>query len=238
MEYIPERQSEKEMKHNRLVNTTAWFIFIFGISHVLLGFLLFHASLPLFQVYIAEDGYIEYLTAFFLLLTAFTCLNKGLTIESKISTAFFCLLAILFFFGFGEEISWGQRLFGFETPEEIKLANTQQEFNLHNLRIGEVGLNKLIFGKLMYVGLFLYFLGFTLLYKNTIWFRRIIDITGMPLPAPAYSICFILSILIVQLIQNNWKWELDEFAIACFVFLSFFRPYNRKLQHLMALPKF
>ncbi|NNE00324.1 MAG: hypothetical protein HKN47_23645 [Pirellulaceae bacterium] len=32
-----------------------------------------------------------------------------------------------------EEISWGQRIFGIETPELLEEVNTQQEFNLHNI---------------------------------------------------------------------------------------------------------
>lgn len=38
-----------------------------------------------------------------------------------------CLLAAL------EEISWGQRILGFETAESFKQLNLQQEMNLHNL---------------------------------------------------------------------------------------------------------
>lgn len=33
-----------------------------------------------------------------------------------------------------EEISWGQRLFGFATPEGLSEANWQHEFNLHNVQ--------------------------------------------------------------------------------------------------------
>lgn len=42
------------------------------------------------------------------------------------------LAALLFFL---EEISWGQKLLGFETPPAISSRNQQQEFNLHNLYI-------------------------------------------------------------------------------------------------------
>jgi hypothetical protein len=45
-----------------------------------------------------------------------------------------CLgLAILFFVAFGEEISWGQRIFGWGTPESLRELNDQGETNLHNL---------------------------------------------------------------------------------------------------------
>jgi hypothetical protein len=33
-----------------------------------------------------------------------------------------------------EEISWGQRLFGFATPERLAEANWQAEFNFHNVQ--------------------------------------------------------------------------------------------------------
>lgn len=42
-------------------------------------------------------------------------------------------LAVVFFFAFGEEISWGQRVFGWQTPESLLETNQQQETNIHNL---------------------------------------------------------------------------------------------------------
>lgn len=42
-------------------------------------------------------------------------------------------LGLLFFVAFAEEISWGQRIFGVETPEFLKEHNAQGETNLHNL---------------------------------------------------------------------------------------------------------
>lgn len=44
-------------------------------------------------------------------------------------------LAALFIFVAGEEISWGQRIFGFDTPTELREINTQDEFNFHNLEL-------------------------------------------------------------------------------------------------------
>jgi hypothetical protein len=45
----------------------------------------------------------------------------------------FILFSVSMFFGAGEEISWGQRIIGFETPQEIEKINVQKEFTLHNL---------------------------------------------------------------------------------------------------------
>jgi len=45
------------------------------------------------------------------------------------------LFGIFFLFVAGEEISWGQRIFGLETPEVLQNHNVQGELNLHNLSI-------------------------------------------------------------------------------------------------------
>jgi hypothetical protein len=49
------------------------------------------------------------------------------------------LLAVAFLFGFGEEISWGQRLVGIDVPPEIKDASSQEELNLHNIEFMQAG---------------------------------------------------------------------------------------------------
>jgi hypothetical protein len=48
---------------------------------------------------------------------------------------FLLLIALVFFVGAGEEISWGQRIFGVETPQLFQKENAQHEINLHNLRV-------------------------------------------------------------------------------------------------------
>ncbi len=42
---------------------------------------------------------------------------------------------LLCFVACGEEVSWGQRILGIETPEYIAKHNKQGEFNLHNLYV-------------------------------------------------------------------------------------------------------
>lgn len=90
---------------------------------------------------IPEDHYFEYIGSislfiasalfFYGFLTARKVLDKSWA--SLIKKLIFLGLALLFFFGAGEEISWGQRIFGFATPEALAEINKQDELNLHNL---------------------------------------------------------------------------------------------------------
>jgi hypothetical protein len=78
-----------------------------------------------------EDGIFEYLTALFFLLGAAVF---GWTFYQN-RKIFFLLLSIVLLVGCGEEISWGQRIFGFTTPEYLHEHNVQDETSLHNLEI-------------------------------------------------------------------------------------------------------
>jgi len=48
---------------------------------------------------------------------------------------FYLLLGLFFIFCWGEEISWGQRIFGLGTPETLQEINAQKEINIHNFWI-------------------------------------------------------------------------------------------------------
>ncbi|MCG8456013.1 MAG: hypothetical protein MI919_07005 [Holophagales bacterium] len=65
----------------------------------------------------------------------FRCLRatQARDVESRRRRLAYLFLGMLLFVAFGEELSWGQHLIGYETPEKIKEINAQEEVNLHNL---------------------------------------------------------------------------------------------------------
>ncbi|MFX0197731.1 MAG: hypothetical protein ACFFCW_16545 [Candidatus Hodarchaeota archaeon] len=90
-----------------------------------------------------EDGFFESFGAIFFLIASiffFTLFfkdkfgNNFRFLKSK-KNLFYLFLGIIFFFGFGEEISWGQRIFHLKTPDIISEHNWQSEINLHNLKM-------------------------------------------------------------------------------------------------------
>ncbi len=87
--------------------------------------------------FIREDGPVEYATAvFFFLSFVFSVVIARNFIKSKnilFGTLYF-LLAGCFLFVALEEISWGQRIFNFETPEFFS-ENVQNETDFHRLPI-------------------------------------------------------------------------------------------------------
>lgn len=87
-----------------------------------------------------EDRLIESLTAVFLAVSGFLFLRSSIFSAReksfryrKFRTVLFVFVGMIFFLGAGEEISWGQRIFNFETPEGLAQLNDQDEFNFHNI---------------------------------------------------------------------------------------------------------
>jgi hypothetical protein len=102
-----------------------------------------------------EDGFFENLTeVFFVFATVLFFISYRRT-----KNIFLLGLFLLLFFGVGEEISWGQRILHFTTPEFMNKLNVQHEFNIHNLGIfsytnlkgvKKVGLERLLDFNLLY----------------------------------------------------------------------------------------
>jgi hypothetical protein len=78
-----------------------------------------------------EDGFFEDLTAICFLAA---CVLFFLSFLRSRNIFLLCL-AFVVFFGAGEEISWGQRILGFKTPDSLAAVNVQHEFNIHNIAI-------------------------------------------------------------------------------------------------------
>jgi len=83
----------------------------------------------------AEDWVFEYAGAVaFLLAGALMWLSLGKA-PGKLYCALVLGMGAAFFFAGFEEISWGQRILGFSTPELLLGINAQREFTIHNLAL-------------------------------------------------------------------------------------------------------
>lgn len=77
--------------------------------------------------------------------------------ERRLAAAFYVLVALGCLFVAGEEISWGQRIFGLETPQTLEEINRQEEITVHNVTSieGLFKLGELIVGFAASVGVWI-----------------------------------------------------------------------------------
>ena len=109
---------------------------VIGTLFLGLTFLPLFASERILDAFGREDGVFENLTALYLFVTsllfvaAFFLFRKA----SWMLRLSYAGLAMLFFLGAGEEISWGERIFDLDDHNFIRGVNVQGELTLHNLK--------------------------------------------------------------------------------------------------------
>ncbi|MFL5709982.1 MAG: hypothetical protein ACJ77Y_13465 [Chloroflexota bacterium] len=89
-----------------------------------------------YRVLANEDGIAEWLQVLALVVLFVIYLRLAVRLwrsGHRVYAVLFVVAAGGVFFIAGEEISWGQRIFGVATPEELEEINNQGETNIHNI---------------------------------------------------------------------------------------------------------
>jgi hypothetical protein len=114
--------------------------YIFLILTVAFALLYFMRE-DIYHLVIKEDYYVEWLTFLFLLASGVVSLFIAISIKHKYGYLhwFFILFSGFVILAGFEEISWGQRVFGWETKGIFEYSD-QHETNLHNTMQGIFGI--------------------------------------------------------------------------------------------------
>lgn len=89
----------------------------------------------IYVLIVDEDSWVENLTAVVFLLTGIVLFAAGLIERSLFPRCVYFLGGMTMLFFVGEEISWGQRIIGFGTPDFLVGLNNQKETTIHNIRV-------------------------------------------------------------------------------------------------------
>ncbi|MCR9115151.1 MAG: hypothetical protein NXH84_17865 [Rhodobacteraceae bacterium] len=186
------------------------------------------------QTYAAEDNLVEYATAVFLFVASLVLFSNARSLFGKsmrgaaVLTVFY---GLLFFFAAGEEISWGQRIFSWETGETFQEINKQGETNLHNLLVktpwGEFHLAKTLFGPVLTLILLLYLVVLPLVYPRSERIRRLADRFAVPVPGKRHAFFALAASLVIAAIDVSRKWEVYELVFSLIATSIFLLPVNR-----------
>lgn len=131
-------------------------------------------------------------------------------------------------FAAGEELSWGQHLFDYHSSEFFNENNTQGETNIHNLELGGVRLNKIVFADLLGVFVFSYMVILPFLYLRSAALTRFVDSFGISVPRWRHALALIVILVLGELIKSERRSELDELTIVVVFFLTVLFPSNSK----------
>ena len=207
--------------------------YLFLIVIFALGIYFANTDLTYFdEVYTVEDGFVENGSAIFLLSSSLLLLFRFFKLFNQ--KKFFWKVGILamvvvFFFGAGEEISWGQRILNVESSQYFIENNAQGETNLHNMVVGETKINKLIFSQLLTVVLVIYLIITPFLYRKFDWVKKLVNKFAVPVVQWHHTIAFLTGTGLLLFITSTRKWEIYEFAFSVIFLLIFLNPFNKEI---------
>jgi len=197
---------------------------LFTLAYSVLGF-----NLQYEAGFGAEDGPIEYGTAICLFLSSVILLGQAVRTARSggASSLWLVLYSAAFLFGAGEEISWGQRIIGWETTGFFAEHNVQNETTLHNLAFGDEQLTKSLFGSYLTVAILMYLVVLPLLYSRISLVARLVDRILLPLPSTRHAIMAVGASLVIGVLATvSRKWEAYEFIFSLLTMSIFLHPAN------------
>jgi hypothetical protein len=204
----------------------SFLIIIFG-----LGIYFANTDLTYFdEVYTVEDGFVENGSAIFLFISSMLLLYRFFKFYKYKKTLWkvgILAMSVLFFFGAGEEISWGQRIFDVQSSEYFLQNNAQGETNLHNMVVDGKKVNKIIFSQLLTVILVLYLIVTPILYRKFEWIKNLANTFAVPIVKWHYTIAFLVGTALLVFISSNRKWEIYELSFSVIFLLIFMSPLNK-----------
>ena len=214
------------------INRFEIFIYLFITLLVLSGIILAYVDHDFFKtVYVVEDGPIEWLTVIALASGFIICSYRIITLfphKQWLYLLMTFLLACIFLFVAGEEISWGQRIFHVQSSHWFQQNNAQQETNFHNMRIGGKKINKPIFTYGLGAILLFYWFILTPLYHRKQRIAQLLDKLAAPIPKTHHIIAYVfLTITIQALVLSSKKGELLEACGVLIFIINILYPHNQ-----------
>jgi len=234
-------------------------VFLFITVFLFLSYsILFVFSNNYIQYLTYEDGIFENLGALWFLFAALILfvlyykdrLGHSFFGRKKERNIFYLLLGLLLFIAFGEEISWGQRIFNFETGERMKELNAQGELNIHNLYIfhgfdeegnAKTGIQHwLSASKVFNLFWMIYCVLFSFVSRFSVKFESFLKWAGIPIVPISISILFMINYIFSKAaaflteINSNPEIEIKESNVGFLYFIlaiSFFLSYKKSINY-------
>jgi len=218
-----------------------------------LGYLLLFLPDHVFKQLAKEDGILEWTCTLLFFATAilffvlffrnnsFAKTEVANFYNTYTKRIWFLLLALLFIFLTGEEISWGQRIFGIETPESIAEDNQQGEINFHNHALWHLydedgnrksGLALHLTAKRIFIYIFTTFMLFLpLAYRFIPFVRNLVKRLHLPVPTMELGIMFVANVVLYLIFKPMAAYDkeiaraLSEVQELNFSLVLFFLPF-------------
>lgn len=178
---------------------------------------------------VAEDGLFQWMIFYTLIFASAMCFYRASILKPFRGNVFAScqIIAGIVFLCFAlDEMSWLQRIFGFNSPVFFQTHNTKMQVNVHHLVINGFRLNNLIFTFAIKILATLYFLVLPFFYTKLDKIKESVNKFAIPLPRYTQTGAYVVLALLVGLIPSDFRYVIFEFGFYWILVLMMYNPLN------------
>ena len=208
---------------------------MYPVLVVLIFFYMYHArNNPTYfeSVLAREGGPLQWLIISTLFFAAIMCFYRasilkpfrgGVFAACSIFTGFVFLM-----FGM-DEMSWGQIIFDYKTPEFIAIRNSLGEMNIRHLVIAGFEITDIIFTLGIKILATLYFIVLPFFYSRLDQIKNFVNRFAIPLPRYTQTAAYVVAAILMSFIPSDRRYIIFEFVFYWILVLMMYNPLNEEV---------
>lgn len=178
---------------------------------------------------VADDGFFQWMIFSTLIFASIMCFYRANILKPFRGNGFagwLIVQGIIFLCFAMDEMSWGQRVFDFQSPEFFRTHNTREQFNIHHLVIWGFHLNNIVFTVAIKILATLYFIVLPFFYTKLEKIRASVNRFAIPLPRYTQTGAYIVLAGLVSFIPSELRYVIFEFGFYWILVLMMYNPLN------------
>jgi len=208
---------------------------MYPVLVVLIFFYMFHArNNPAYfeSVLAREGGPLQWLIISTLFFAAIMCFYRasilkpfrgGVFAACSIFTGFVFLM-----FGM-DEMSWGQIIFAYKTPDFISIRNSLGKINIHQLVMYGFDSSDIIFTLGIKILATLYFIVLPFFYSRLDQIKNFVNRFAIPLPRYTQTAAYVVAAILMSFIPSDRRYIIFEFVFYWILVLMMYNPLNEEV---------
>lgn len=208
---------------------------MYPVLVVLVFFYMYHARTnpSYFESQLAvEGGPLQWLIISTLFFASLMCFYRASILKPFRGSGFAACLIVqgFIFFGFAmDEMSWGQILLHYKTPEFIELRNSMGEMNIRHLVIAGFEITDIIFTLGIKILATLYFIVLPFFYSRLEKIKNFVNRFAIPLPRYSHVGAYIISAILMSFIPSSLRYIVFELVFYWILVLMMYNPLNEEV---------
>ena len=193
---------------------------------------MFHArNNPIYfeSVLAREGGPLQWLIISTLLFAAFMCFYRASILKpfrGGVFAACSIFTGIVFLMFALDELSWGQVIFDYKTPEFIAIRNSLGEMNIRHLVVGGFELTDIVFTLGIKILATLYFIVLPFFYSRLDKIKNFVNRFAIPLPRYTQTAAYVVAAILMSFIPSTLRHIVFEFVFYWILVLMMYNPLN------------